>query len=477
VDETDPYGVAPVVANHAWDYVQYNSLTTTSGLRFELDDNLSLRHSVGNIFGQNFRRIGLEIPGDVKLEYLDASGSFGLGRRVVGQTSGASGLIIEDTANTLTVMLPKGKFRDTERIVDEDGAEANLVSVTVTDGVFLRMREDKLQEEKQISAGGGFKSVFELGTKDQRVMRFDDQDQTIRIDTPESLDSADQGGHYVEINSDLDFIRAETEFGHYLVMDDPNKFVELTTPGTDVDDKGYRIRLDEANKRVLIKGDEKEYFFELDEAGDRIRMASPYPSGRSASVEITNFYAGGGQNDNVQIFANADQGSGRNGVMWDRGHSASGRSQQIYMYNDSRTSPSSWVRLVSDQMGSGDPPGLVEAGERTVLNRLRIEPTVGAFLFGTPDASIIASGLVKIEGSNFSRDTVEIKGFWTSKYFRHQHQLRISQSSGSNLNRWGIFIPANALGIPHSSGNFAVTEFPFGAGTGIADSEPPTFGI
>lgn len=466
IDEGNPYGVAPVAPGAEWDYTKYNALTTTSGHRFELDDNISLSvNALGEIEGQNFRRIGLEIPGDVDVVYDSLNGTFTKGKRVVGQRSGASGLVIEDVNSTLTLMLPKGKFRDNEKIVDEVGAEATITSVVIKDGIFFRMREDKTQTVKNLSAGSGFRSILEFGTKAGRVMRFDDEERTIRIETPESRDVMDGRGHFFEINSADAFIRSETEFGNYIVVDDPDKVIEISTPGTDTIEKGYRVRIDEFNKRILMKGDDQDFFFELDEKLGRMRMVSPYPVGSNAGIEIKDFYTNAPRQDVVRVFANDGKGPGTNGIMWDRGSTGSGRAQQVYMYNDSSTAPSSWVRVVTAQMGSSDPVGLVEVGESgnnsSAINKLRVQPGIGAYLYGDPDARLIANRNVLIKAAP-NDNSVVLDGPWMSKYFKHRHELDVA----SLLNAGKLVVlQVPSLGIansvvPKSAGLKVVTDPP-----------------
>ena len=70
-DENNPYGVNPVPAGYSWDYTNYNSFTTKTGLRIQMDDNLDRKEVDNELRGVNFRRIDIDIPGDVVLTYTN----------------------------------------------------------------------------------------------------------------------------------------------------------------------------------------------------------------------------------------------------------------------------------------------------------------------------------------------------------------------------------------------------------------------
>ncbi len=296
------------------------------------------------------------------------------------------------------------------------------IQLSTPDGFYLRIVEDVTQQAKP----SDFRGSIELGTKDSRRCLLDDNAETIRIDTPD--------GHRMELSSVSDFVRIETEDGHYLVFDDPSRTVELSTAGDDVVEKGYRLLLDEGNRRALLKGDEEEYFFEMREGslGSHLGMYSRYPSGNLAGVEVRDFYriAGGVQRDSVNVYAGSRN---TNGVFADCGDGQ--RSRAVYLYDTSQSTPKNIIKLVTTG-ASGENDGFIRIGENTtspLSNKIEVDPSLGvvALFGGFTGIRLTASsiGIGPASGSGGS-SVLTINGPWLSTYFSHKHMWDIIDGPG-----------------------------------------------
>ena len=415
-DELDPYGLQDSNQTLTWDYTQVNTISTPSGHRLVLDDN------VGEDAGRltNYRRISIETPGDVTIAYSSLVAPFSVGKLVAGERSLAEGRIVESNSSELVVSVVSGTFRIGEKIRDTGGGEATVDATEVDRQFYLRMREDRDLVGR--SATEKFRGLFEMGTPDGRIMEFDDEDEVIVIRSPDE--------HEIRIDSVDDSIQIQTENDHYMRFDDPGAFIEIATLGDDPEEKGYRIKLDEANKRLTIKGDEEHYFLEMDENNRRFGMYSPYQGegageGRHAGIEMTALYAGNGSEaDVVRVYANDNRGRRQNGLLVDRGDISSTRPKSVYFYDTNDRTPDNHIRLITEQLAApGVDSGQVDIGQRAGSTFLRLRPVT--------QLAVLSSSAVEIRGGTVSvgpsgptnNDTIELVGGFVSKYFKHVHEM------------------------------------------------------
>lgn len=443
VDETNPYNDEDVELKN-WDYREFTSLTTQGGNKFLLDDNLIGEGDFVQVrSATDVRRIELETPGDQILT-LGGTSPFSLGSRILGQTSRASGLILADEGTKITLTSVRGRFKEGETVQDGEGNEAPISSIEIRPGYYLRLREDKKPEKVDLSEIVGedkFRGAASFGTTGKREVLLDDQDETIRITTPDN--------HFIEINSKDDFIRIESEFTSFIEINDPEETIRIATPGEDEVELGYSILMDQPNQHLTIKGKENELYFKLDETGgNEIGVYNNFNSPKDSGVAIVPFYPEGVSDKRHVVKAYAGNGDQENGILWDRGSTSLLRPQAVYMYDDSDNAPTHHIRLISDALSSGFTSGRIDIGatDRAVDKEwIIVDPGNEVFVNGS-SVTLKGSTDVLIEVNSGSASGVKIRGPWVSEYFNHQHDIDIGAGSPNNQSKW--FVTSDFTGAP-----------------------------
>lgn len=427
-DEADPYGSGEA---EGWDLTKLNTFSTPGGHRLGFDDNATVESVAGSASTVNWRRVFLETSGDAEASISGGAGA-SAGDRIRGLTSGATAVVASLSGGTARLKFIAGTFEDGEEVVVDGREGANpgtITGIEIKSGFFFRFIED-VETTSRSGSDEEFHGLLELGTPDERRIALDDSEERIVFDTPD--------GHAFLIDSKDDHIRLSTEYGMALDFDDPNKRVVLGTPGGDPadDDLGYIIDLDEGNQTVRIKGTDKLLFFEIDESRGRGGIFSAFPDANNAGVSIERFYSSGGYG--ATLFANRGDGGGTgstNGIFCDPGDPAAGRPAAVYMYSDSKSNPTSVVKLITQGYG-GQENGEVFIGNTTSATFLDLKPMTGIAALSAPasialTAPTIALGGAIIAGPPSGPASInDIKFASPSgqqhRYFVHRHILDVN---------------------------------------------------
>jgi len=377
--------------------------------------------------------------GEETLTYTGVVTSFVVGSEITGEESLARAQIASDTGSDMIITNIRGQFRVGEIFRGVGSGEATVSSVTPIDGFYFRMRSDRDLVPRKSQPYEDHRGVLEMATPDHRVMFFDDEDERIRIHAPDAAGNLDT--NFIEINTFSDFIRAETTNDYHLIIDDQQQFIDLATPGSGGAALGYRLRMDEAGKFIVIKGDAERYFFHLNDLGSReVSLKGPYPGGIQCGVILEDFYVPGQSQGTVTVFANNNNGRNRNGIFWDRGNVGISRPEAVYFYDNSRSAPSNHIRLVSTPLGApGVESGQVDIGQSTAFGTsIKLVPNKDAVMFAARDAYLTGSTKVFIDGAFGlgADDTIQLKGKFVSHYFKHIHEIpfAIGQAGAAGSN-------------------------------------------
>jgi hypothetical protein len=315
-----------------------------------------------------------------------------------------------DFTKHLSLRTPYGHMMEFDDNVDVGGDSYARITLITPESYYLRMSE-KVDEKH-----------LELHTNDNRNFILDDTNETCKLTTPD--------GHFFEVSSVDDFIRAETEDGIVLVMDDPSNSVDLFTPGFNAE-RGMRLFLDEPNKRALIKGIDNDYCLEfIENTRHGLYNQFLFPITRRSAIAMTK--------DSGKDILHMTLGLGiENGVIVTP--TLTGKPSEVMFATNGRFAPDHSIRLVLDGNGSTWNTGDVFLGSLTGANWIKMKPQTRAVEVQCDKLDLLALNSIRL-GHNFqgSEEIVTIKGPFLSTYFKHTHEVSLLLPTTNIAANWHV---------------------------------------
>lgn len=345
----------------------------------------------------------------------------------------------------------------------EQGNDVRRIMLESARGHYLR-----IVDSKNSNVANEHNALIEIATvRDStdltaiRRISLDNDLEKIIISGP---DTADSGVHEITISSPEDHIKAKTNRGYTLVLDDQNELVDLftTLPGTS--DTGFRMRFDNPAERMEIKSLHDRFAITcLDTPSGYIAMSSPYDldtSGRRAGVFIDR-RPYGDSGDPVIVISSGDDIAGSNGILVDPG-SAGQRPQAVTIYGKGVSSdplPDGYedvVQVVSKSNGTQFLDGQITIGKLNSSNTIRLTPSTSLIQLITSkiqmqasSSVIVTSNLFRTQGGDAVLDAsslgnrvtlksqyISMEGPTVHNYFRHYHDIDLSHPD--NIGKWSV---------------------------------------
>lgn len=357
--------------------------------------------------------------------------------------------------------------------------DAKRILIETSRGHFFRMIESK-----NADAFSEHNALIELATvrddDDKSAIRRIALDNDLENITITGPDTADSGTHEIEISSPEDYIRAKTNRGYTMLLDDKNQKIKLFTTRPGTDEEGFRLEFDNPAKRFEIRSIEDRFGITcLDNDSGYLAMIAPYTKSngqRKAAIVIDRSAYGAFGGDPFILISAGEESAGSNGILVDPGFAVGGESrpQGITIYGQGTTSgpyPQGYtdvIQIISKDKGSSSPAGQITIGKLDGSHTIRLIPTSDKIeikttgeldirfatnykLTGELSSTIEEkAGTVKIESINnnmtLKSQVITMEGPIVHNYFRHYHEIDLAHVN--NLGKmWAVLVP-NVTSLP-----------------------------